>query len=72
MPKNKPSLRPGRQSKKRDPEQLYNTLCGMYPQYMAEEYFKKLMGYAPPQEWRKPEPTLHIFSEEEKHGTTDD
>lgn len=53
------------------PEQLYNTLCGMYPQYMAEEYFKKLMGYAPPQEWRRPEPTLHIFSEEEKHGTTD-
>ena len=66
MPKNKPSLRPGRQSKKRDPEQLYNTLCGMYPQYMAEEYFKKLMGYAPPQEWRRPEPTLHIFSEERK------
>lgn len=53
------------------PEQLYNTLCGMYPQYMAEEYFKKLMGYAPPQEWRKPETPLHIFSEEEKHGTTD-
>ena len=23
------------------------------------------------QEWRRPEPTLHIFSEEEKHGTTD-
>lgn len=66
MPKNKPSFHPGRQSKKRDPEQLYNTLCGMYPQYMAEEYFKKLMGYAPPQEWRKPETQLHIFSEEEK------
>lgn len=71
MPKNKPSLRSGRQSKKRDPEQLYNTLCGMYPQYMAEEYFKKLMGYAPPQEWRRPEPTLHIFSEEEKGGKSE-
>lgn len=71
MPKRGLSLH-SRQSKKRDPEQLYNTLCGMYPQYMAEEYFKKLMGYAPPQEWRRPEPTLHIFSEEEKHGTTDD
>lgn len=57
-----------RRPKKRDPEQLYNTLCGMYPQYMAEEYFKKLMGYAPPQEWRRPEPTLHIFSEDEKGG----
>lgn len=71
MPKNKPSLRSGRQSKKRDPEQLYNTLCGMYPQYMAEEYFKKLMGYAPLQEWRRPEPTLHIFSEDEKGGKSE-
>lgn len=68
MPKNKPSLRSGRQSKKLDPEQLYNILCRMYPQYMAEEYFKKLMGYAPPQEWRKPETPLHIFSEERKGG----
>ncbi len=25
------------------------------------------MGYAPPLEWRRPEPTLHIFLEEEKH-----
>ncbi|MBO5918740.1 MAG: hypothetical protein J6Q14_08250 [Oscillospiraceae bacterium] len=69
MPKRDFSLK--RQPKYTNPQKLYNTLCAIYPQYMAEEYFKDLMGYAPPKEWRKPETPLHIFSEEEKHGTTD-
>lgn len=71
MPKRELSPGPGRRPKKKDPEQLWSVLCSMYPQYMAAELFKDLMGYAPPQEWRKPETPLHIFSEEEKHGTTD-
>ena len=48
-----------------------NILSRIYPEKLAALYFEKWMGYAPPQEWRRLEPTLHIFSEEEKHGTTD-
>lgn len=55
MPKNKPSLRPGRRSKKRDPEQLYNTLCGMYPLETAAEKFEELMSYDPRKRFRVPE-----------------
>lgn len=55
MPKNKPSLRPGRQSKKRDPEQLWHFLCGLYPMETAAEKFEELMGYDPRMRFRVPE-----------------
>lgn len=65
MPKRELSPGPGRRPKKKDPEQLWSVLCSMYPQHMAAELFKDLMGYAPPQEWRKPEPLTITISEEE-------
>ena len=67
MPKQKPSLKK-RGSKNLPPEKLYETLCGIFPEEIAALKFEHLMGYAPPQEWRRPEPTLHIFSEDEKGG----
>lgn len=60
-----------RGSKNLPPHLLYDTLCGIFPAEIADRKFRDLMGYAPPQEWRKPETPLHIFSEDEKHGTTD-
>ena len=71
MPKREPFLLPERRFKERPPEELWNILSRIYPDKLAALYFEKWMGYAPPQEWRKPETPLHIFSEEEKHGTTD-
>lgn len=59
------------QNEQATPEHLYRILSQMYPEKLAAELFEEQMGYAPPQEWRRPEPTLHIFSEDEKHGTTD-
>ena len=70
MPKHPPSLK-NRRKKNLPPQQLYETLCGIFPEKIAAEKFEHLMGYAPPQEWRKPETPLHIFPEEGNHGTTD-
>ena len=65
MPRKPPSLKK-RRSKNLPPEELYRTLCKIFPENLAAEYFEEQMGYAPPQEWRKPETSLHIFSEDEK------
>lgn len=61
----------GRQPKEHSPEKLWTTLSRIYPEELAAQYFERWMGYAPPKEWRRPETPLHIFSEDEKHGTTD-
>ena len=54
------------------PEKLYETLCAIFPEQIAAEKFEHLMGYAPPEAWRKPQPPLTItISEDEKHETTD-
>ncbi len=54
------------------PEELYRILCEIYPENLAAEFFEEQMGYAPPQEWRRPpSPPLITISEVEKHETTD-
>lgn len=71
MPRKPPSLKK-RRSKNLPPEELYRTLCKIYPESLAAEIFEEQMGYAPPQEWRgPPSPPLITISEVEKHGTTD-
>ena len=61
-----PSLK-RRGRKNLPPEKLYETLRRIYPEQIAAEKFEHLMGFPPPEAWRKPEIPLHIFSEEEKH-----
>ena len=72
MTKRKPSFSHDRQRKKRPPEELYRILCQIYPEDLAAECFKEQMGYAPPEEWRRPpSPPLITISEDEKHETND-
>ena len=46
MPKRTPSLKK-RRGKNLSPQQLYETLCGIYPEEIADKLFKQLMGYPP-------------------------
>ena len=65
MPKEPPSLkRCG--AKNLPPEQLYDILSGIYPEEIAAEKFRDLMGYAPPEAWRKPRQPLTITISEEE------
>ena len=71
MPKHLPALK-RRGAKNLPPQQLYDTLCGIFPAEIAEKKFRDLMGYTPPEAWRKPRHPLTItISEDEKHETTD-
>ena len=46
MPKNIPTLK-RRGAKNLPPEKLYDTLCRIYPEDIADKLFKQLMGYPP-------------------------
>ena len=48
------------------PQQLYDTLCGIFPEQIAAEKFERLMGFPPPEAWRKPQPPLTITILEEE------
>ena len=65
MPKRTPSLKK-RGAKNLPPQQLYETLCGIFPEEIAAEKFEHLMGYAPPEAWRKPQPPMTITISEDK------
>ena len=65
MPKNIPSLK-RRGAKNLPPRQLYDTLCGIFPEEIAAQKFDHLMGYAPPEAWRKPQQPLTITISEDK------
>ena len=47
MPKEHPSLK-RRGAKNLPPQQLYDTLSGIFPEEIADKLFKQLMGYPPP------------------------
>ena len=63
MPKHTPSLKK-RGAKNLPPQQLYDTLCDIYPEQIAAEKFEHLMGYPPM--WRKEDNTKLELNLEDK------
>ena len=62
VPKEPPTLKK-RGSKSLPPQQLYETLCGIFPEEIAAQKFEHLMGYPPM--WRKEDNTkLNILPED--------
>ena len=64
MPKEPPTLK-RRGAKNLPPQQLYDTLCGIFPEEIAAEKFEHLMGYPPM--WRKEDNTKLEFTLEGKN-----